>query len=431
MKILAIADTHISERMTLGGASPTVDGEALVLVQSRRTMSWIAQVALEHRVDLIVHAGDVYESARPTPAEEAVAVAAFIELSEVAPVVVLAGNHDRPKGGGVCALEPLRHVAPTRLRIATDPTPIFVERREGYGARFRSSWHRGRPPSDDTMAVVFPLPFPERSRVEAQDAEARNGLISLGMEQILAAHAQQARMMPVPTVVAMHGTMRGASFGDRVAPLSDIAVPVVPHWMAFDVHIAGHIHQRQRAPGTVLPGYVGAPDRMSFGEASDTSGVSLFELTTRSRPWSPCDGPSGEQRRHGRVVETHIPNPQARRYETIDLGAVNEETDLRRLLLTDGADALDIEPDETVYRVRGELLADEHQAVAAALRSLRAKRVIVANETTVRSSSVARTKVDGFADGDVGALVDAVLDSRPDLAEDRELILDGLAAVMP
>lgn len=457
MKVLGLADTHISAQITLGGAAPTVAGEPLVLAQSRRTMSWIAGVALDHDIDLIVHAGDVYESARPTPAEEAVAVNAVIELAEVAPTILLTGNHDRPKGGGVHALEPLRNIAPGRLVIADTPDPVFVVEHDGELLVQHELASEAR-----LRAVVFPLPFPEKSRTAAltSGTDELNIAISVGLEALLAGHAVAAaeyRARGIPTIVALHGTMRGASFGCRVAPLGDIAVPVADYWHAFDVHVAGHIHQRQHAPGTVLSGYVGAPDRMDFGEANDVPGVAVFDV--QHHDIAPPGTRFFEYDAGCMVVhEEHVPNPDARVYVTIDLGSLDEPTPLRAVLAA-GPDAARLyrpdraaglaavpsvpagsgagEPDpedgvrdETVYRVRGDLPPDEHALLASVIRSWRAQRYIVANETTVAAGDRARVQIEEADIADTERLVDRVLVARPDLLPHRALVLEGLADVL-
>src|SRR5437667_74230 len=52
--------------------------------------------AREVRPHLVLHTGDVFDGLRPGYAEMTFAVEALEELAAVAPVVVLAGNHDSP-----------------------------------------------------------------------------------------------------------------------------------------------------------------------------------------------------------------------------------------------------------------------------------------------------------------------------------------------
>lgn len=427
MKILATADTHISATKRLGGASPIVDGMPLALARAAQTLGWIADVAMDDDVDLIIHAGDLYDSPRPSPQAEAVAIEALINLTEQAPVIVLVGNHDRPTGGGVHALEPLKHLAPGRLVICDTPDPVSIV--EGYIVS-------GIVPGSD--AVVFPLPYPEKAAAQANtsSSEAAAQAISIGLESILAEHARQATNLGCVTVLAAHLTLRGASFSEfQVAPLSDIQIPAEGYWPAFDVPIAGHLHHQQDAPGTGgLPGYVGTPDRLDFGAANISPTVTVFDT----------DAPTSGRGCGAEFVRHDNPSPM--RFLTLDL---DDRDDLKGLLLRDdvatscyldaddgvkfaGVDASQPAPDlQIVWRVRGDLAPDEHAIISTVCRSWRSSGWIVSNQTTIASEERARVSMEGTNITDLGALVDRVFEARPDLAEKREEIMDGLKEVLP
>ena len=185
MKILAIADTHISDTMSLGGTHPMEGAEPRVLAQGRRMLGWFANLAAELEPDLIVHAGDLYDSPRPGPAVESVVTEALIMLSEVAPVVLLVGNHDRPQGTGVHACEPLKHVAPGRLFVADMPDPIYF-----FEDRYLQpqQWLAGAPsPNRSPRAVIYPIPYPARAgvAVSSSSPEMAMGTASTALDQIL------------------------------------------------------------------------------------------------------------------------------------------------------------------------------------------------------------------------------------------------------
>lgn len=405
-KILVVSDTHVSDRMTLAGTAPTVDGKPLVLEQARRALAWVRDTAADLDVDLVLHGGDVYDEPRPSPAAEAVVVDWLIEMTEIAPTIVLVGNHDRPSGGGTHALEPVRNLSPDRLLIADDADPVFLLGPVGLTPSRITRNRSMLGAADAARLVVFPIPYPEKARARAMaaDADEANLAISGGLEAVLADCAGQTRywqLNGVPCALLMHGTLRGASFGQRVAPLSDVQVPAAEWWPAFDVQACGHIHQRQPCPGRRdLPGYVGALDRMDFGEADDVPGVALYTVTP---------GEGGER---AAVQVEHIPYPGARQYVTIDL---------------DTSPAPDtLEPGETVYRIRGALEPDEHARVGTLVRSWRGRGCIVANQTTVAAEDRARVDVSAEDALSREALVDRALEARPDLLEHRQLVIDGL-----
>jgi DNA repair protein SbcD/Mre11 len=56
----------------------------------------ITGIARDASPDLIIHSGDLFDSIRPVASDLARCLHALSDLSEVAPVVVVAGNHDSP-----------------------------------------------------------------------------------------------------------------------------------------------------------------------------------------------------------------------------------------------------------------------------------------------------------------------------------------------
>src|SRR5690242_12494867 len=56
----------------------------------------IAGIARDTRPDLIIHSGDLFDSFRPGALDLARCLHALSDLSEAAPVLVTAGNHDSP-----------------------------------------------------------------------------------------------------------------------------------------------------------------------------------------------------------------------------------------------------------------------------------------------------------------------------------------------
>ena len=87
MKLLHTSDWHVGKRLK---------GESR-LEEHKQVLAEIAAVARREAVDVIVVAGDVYESAAPGPDAQAVALQALLDLRDTgAKVVVIAGNHDNP-----------------------------------------------------------------------------------------------------------------------------------------------------------------------------------------------------------------------------------------------------------------------------------------------------------------------------------------------
>ena len=86
MRLLHTSDWHVGK--TIRGVS-RLEEHAAVLGE-------IGEVARREEVDLVLVAGDLYETASPSAEAERVVIDALLDLRTVAPVVAIAGNHDNP-----------------------------------------------------------------------------------------------------------------------------------------------------------------------------------------------------------------------------------------------------------------------------------------------------------------------------------------------
>jgi len=102
VRILHTSDWHVGK---------TIRGEPR-LAEHVAVLAEIAETAAAEAVDLIVVAGDLYESAAPSAEAEAVVTQGLLALRTVAPVVAIAGNHDNP--ARFEAVRPLAAAAGTR-----------------------------------------------------------------------------------------------------------------------------------------------------------------------------------------------------------------------------------------------------------------------------------------------------------------------------
>jgi exonuclease SbcD len=248
MRILHTSDWHIG-RSFHGHA--TLDALRGVLD------ALVAQVR-ENRVDLVIVAGDVFDSATP-------AAGAYTLLSETlcgladagATVVVTSGNHDSAARLGFQSA-----LLRDGVHVVTDPatigTPITVHDEHGpvhvYGIPYlepvllRSAW-----PGVRTQADVLARAM----ELIRTDAAARGG------RSIAVAHCFAAGVEPTP-----HLERDIQQGGLDVVPLSTFD--------GVDYVALGHIHGRQRLSPRVR--YAGAPLHYSFDEGHKPRGSWLVEL---------------------------------------------------------------------------------------------------------------------------------------------------------
>lgn len=284
MRILHTADWHVGK--TLKGRGRLDEQEAV--------LREIVGIARAHEVDLVLVAGDLYDTAAPSAAAQQLVVRTLLGLArDGARVVAIAGNHDH--GTMLDAYRPLADAAGITL--------VGSVRTAGNGGLIeltaRSTGERA------TLAV---LPFlSQRYAVSATELVTRTPAENTGaydqqLRAVLAALTAGFRDDAV-NVVTAHLTVIDGVFGggERTAQsIFEYAVPatifpVDAHYVAL-----GHLHRRQRMAAPCPVHYSGAPLAVDFGEQENEPVVCLVEAA----PGTPA-----------RV--TDVPITSARRLRTV------------------------------------------------------------------------------------------------------------------
>jgi exonuclease SbcD len=260
MRLLHVSDWHIGRQTYRCSRVP--DHEA--------ALAEIVELAREARPHLVLHTGDVFDGFRPGYAEMAFAVEALEELAALAPVVVIAGNHDSP------ALFRLFD----RLQGA-DPRIRFID--------------RVRPPADggildlpgaqgEVVRIAF-LPFVHANRMvdRFEDASTWTATYSERIQRIeeelergLAAGYDPSRHV---LLFAAHLYVSGARFSGSERPLhvSDAYATRLRRLPNVSYAAFGHIHLPQPLPRRVTGRYAGSPIPLDFGEEREQKEVVLVE----------------------------------------------------------------------------------------------------------------------------------------------------------
>ena len=250
MRILHTSDWHIGRSFHGHATLDALGGVLEVLVGQVR----------EHEVDVVVVAGDVFDSAAPAAACYGVLTGALAALSDAgATVVVTSGNHDSSARLGFQS-----SLLRQGIHVVTDPlttgTPVTVDDEHGpvhfYGIPFlepalvRHLWPDAEIRSQ-RLAIEYAMGL---VRVDA----ARRGGRSVAIAHCFAAG-----------VDATPGVEREIRQGSLdVVPLAAFDGP--------DYVALGHIHGRQRLSDRVR--YAGAPLHYSFGEGDKPRGSWLIDL---------------------------------------------------------------------------------------------------------------------------------------------------------
>lgn len=250
MRILHTSDWHIGR--TFHGNS-TMDALAEVL-------GALTEQVREHAVDVVVIAGDVFDSATPAGAAYTLLSDALVALSETgARVIVTSGNHDSAARLGFQA-----RLLRDGIHVLTDPraigTPITVEDEHGPVRFFGIPY---------LEPAVVRQHWPDvELRTQAQTVAHAMHLVRSGMRDhpgrsVAISHCFSAG---VDATVGLEREVRQG--GLDVVPL---AVFDGPDYVAL-----GHIHGRQQISERVR--YSGAPLHYSFGEQSKPRGSWLVDL---------------------------------------------------------------------------------------------------------------------------------------------------------
>lgn len=248
MRILHTSDWHIGR--TFHGHS-TLDALRGVL----ETLT--AQVR-DHAVDVVIVAGDVFDSGVPAAACYTLLSDTLRDLAETgAQVIVTSGNHDSAARLGFQA-----GLLRDGIRVLTDPatlaTPVTVNDAHGpvhfYGIPFlepallRHLWPGARSQQDVLTRAMG---------LVADDLAVRSG------RSVAIAHCFAAGVDATPLL-------------ERDIQQGGVDVVPIAVFDAVDYAALGHIHGRQTLTDSVR--YSGAPLHYSFGEGDKPRGSWLVEL---------------------------------------------------------------------------------------------------------------------------------------------------------
>ncbi len=267
MRVLHTSDWHVGK--ALRGRSRATEHEAV--------LAEIAGIAQREAIDVVIVAGDLFDSATPTPEAERIVYRGLLDLAEGdRPVIVVAGNHD--------SAQRLRAVAP--LSQASGIHVASAVRPPGDGGVVEIT-------AGGERAQLALLPFPSQRYVVTADlllsgdaADAHAAYADRVM-RILGALTERFRADTINIVVAhlmvMGGVMGGGERGAHT--VFDYWVPATAFPVAAQYVALGHLHRRQQPAGPAPLHYCGSPLQLDFGETANEPAVNLVDV----HPGLPAD----------------------------------------------------------------------------------------------------------------------------------------------
>lgn len=250
------------------------------LTESEAFLSWLLGTLHDHAVDVLLIAGDVFDTTTPSPQAQSLYYhfLAQVALSPCRHVVIIAGNHDSP------ALLDAPHALLNALNIHVVGTPSSSPHDEVIQLAS---------PQGDPELMVCAVPYLRDRDIRAVEAgeaiEDKDAKRLAGIHHHYHAVAEVARQRqattPVPIIGMGHLFAAGGQTveGDGMRDLYVGSLAHVPASMfpaCFDYVALGHLHTPQAVAGNPFIRYAGSPIPMGFSDAHASKSVCLIGLTT-------------------------------------------------------------------------------------------------------------------------------------------------------
>ena len=249
MKILATADWHIRDK--------DID-------EIEKCLNYLIEVAKKERPNLIIHAGDIFDSrdVKLDSISAKLTFHIFSELAEIAPICTILGT---PLHEGY-ATESLVYASNIDHNVWVSSQP---EQLRLHNGTLTSLEYVGR---DKTDLILSMLPTPTKQFMQGTDEEISNALTP-----IFAGFGAQAAQYDCPHILVGHWTVRGAAISDtQVMVGRDIEIGTDQIALA-KAHLTclGHIHKAQKIGENMF--YSGSIYRTKHGE-TEAKGFYIHEI---------------------------------------------------------------------------------------------------------------------------------------------------------
>ena len=260
VRVLHTSDWHLG--VTVRGESRAADHDALI--------AELCEIARAAAPDLIVHTGDLFDGHRPPMHDFGRAIRALRDLAAIAPVVLLAGNHDSPVALdvlGVALEDAAVHVLAKPVLAEAGAVSTFAT---ACGAQLR----------------LVALPFVHQNRV-IRDFGAlveANATYNDSLRKIIASYSAAAFDDFDPArdvaVFASHVHVRDAkTSSEKTIHIAEDYATDPAHFEPRYGYLAfGHIHVPQAIAGG-RGRYAGSLLEVDFGEEGEAKQVVVVDLT--------------------------------------------------------------------------------------------------------------------------------------------------------
>jgi exonuclease SbcD len=246
--------------------------------EHRAVLAEIVSLADEHSVDLVLVAGDLFETAAPSAEAEGIVYGALLDLAATgAEVAVIAGNHDNARK--LAAVAPVFQAA-GRVHVVVRP----LRPDDGGVLHLRTDG------GEDVRLAMLPF-VSQRGIVRAKDlmdsaAYENDQAYAERMRLVVDALANGFESTTVNILMA-HAFVQGGQLGggERAAHFIDDYALSAQCFPASAGYVAlGHVHRPQKIAGPGQIHYCGSLLQLDFGEEQQRKQVNLVEIEPELPP---------------------------------------------------------------------------------------------------------------------------------------------------
>jgi exonuclease SbcD len=267
VKILHTADWHVGKVLK---GRPRLDEHRAVLAD-------LVRIADEEDADLVIIAGDLFETSTPSPQAQGLVMSTLLALrGDGRAVVALAGNHDNQE-----LVDRVYRPVLGELGVHVVGRP----KRPDRGGTITMTTRGGE------TARIAALPFlPYRFAVRAAEVvlhgSADHGLDYARQVAAIIGALTGGFTGDTVNIVTTHGTLLGGRRGGGEREVQTLlgyelpatVFPASAHYVAL-----GHLHRYQEIDGPCPIAYSGAPLALDFGEESNEPVALMVTATPQSR----------------------------------------------------------------------------------------------------------------------------------------------------
>ena len=368
-----------------------------------RALNCCIDTAIEQNVDFFLFSGDAYKTAHPSQTQQKLLFQSFLRLHKAGiPLIIIIGNHDNPLSFGKAhALDIFGEMPLDGFYVMSKPTTLMLQTKNG-------------------PINIVGIPWPTRNciSISSKHLMKSSADISTYISRAVVAIIKDLadKLDPqIPAVLAAHLTVANGIFsGSEKRAVYGTDPLFLPSDLAlepFDYVALGHLHRYQNLNEGGYPAvvYSGSIERIDFGERKEEKGFCLVTIEDK-----------------GKCTHTFLPVP-TRPFIQIEVHLNNQESHTDQLLAALGKHELKNAVVKILYHVPSDT---KDRVDIKIIQQACASAMYLVSIIPVRKPEMKERRIGAIkADSDLGAMLGAYFDSRPELKAKKSLLVEKALAL--